>query len=404
MNFKYIGKYETSDDLGVNTFQFNHSLAHIKRENSQGEIKLTTGQKIIRKIKDLLSYIPMVLTACIIEKYLFPKKSYDISSWTPYSNNSGSSFSGSNGSGCGCCGFIDFEQPCPYNDSKYLIKTQEGTTALEISKLNKGYTIDKVPHDETKKKIVLYFQGNGTTLNDFHSLKKYKGNVETNTAFCMADWPKHGPSTGALNHETMLKQAELVYQFTVNHLGYSEENIIVKGVSLGCHQALSLAERHPKIALLDLDQPFTNMEQISRAETLSNSESSLCKLIGFLMKKAIQCYYNFDNMSDLSSLKNFTGEIKISRRTNDSLTSLDEKNLAGSCLTNEVIKKIIEEKYGSEFNASTPQERNDWMNAYLSTEHLEEAAKELTYEGDHLAVVKILKQLVTDSHTNIGGK
>jgi hypothetical protein len=43
MNFKHLGKYETSDDLGVNTFQFNHSLAHIKRENSQGEIKLTTG-------------------------------------------------------------------------------------------------------------------------------------------------------------------------------------------------------------------------------------------------------------------------------------------------------------------------------------------------------------------------
>jgi hypothetical protein len=402
MNFKYTGKFNTSDAISVKTFQFDRSLAHIKRENSQGEIHLTTGQKIIRKIKDIFSYIPMVITACIIEKFLFPKKNYNNSSWDPYWAYSGGSLSGSIGSGCGCCEF-DVYVPCPYEDSKYLISSHEGTTALEISKLKDGYTIDKVPHDNSKKKLILYFQGNGQTLENFHLLKKIEGNAETNTAFCMADWPKHGSSKGALNHETMLKQAELAYQFAVNQLGYSDENIIVKGLSLGCHQALSLAERHPKIARLELDQPFTNMQQISRAADLSNSEFNLCKLIGSLMKRAIQYYYNFDNMSDLSYIKNFTGEIKITRRTNDDLTSLNEKDLVGSCLTNDIIKKIIEEKHGTEFKASTVQERNQWMDAYLSTEHLKEDAKELIYEGDHSTVVNILKQLVTDSHVNIGG-
>jgi hypothetical protein len=63
MNFKYVGQYETSDDISVNTLQFNHSLAQIKRENSQGEINLSSGQKIICRIKDFFRYIPMFLNS-----------------------------------------------------------------------------------------------------------------------------------------------------------------------------------------------------------------------------------------------------------------------------------------------------------------------------------------------------
>jgi hypothetical protein len=136
------------------------------------------------------------------------------------------------------------------------------------------------------------------------------------------------------------------------------------------------------------------MKKISRAETLSQSSSIKSRIIGYLMKKAIKKYYNFDNMLGLEAMKKFNGKIKIIRRTRDTLTSLDEKNIAKSSLTNVIIKKIIEEKYGRSLLHSTKAERNQWMDAYLSIEHTKTLSN--TFVDDRKLIIDYLSELVVD--------
>ncbi|MDR3624463.1 MAG: alpha/beta hydrolase, partial [Chlamydiales bacterium] len=269
--------------LSLKSLEFKGSLKHIKGPDDQGQLVLSGCQKIIRHIKDFFLYIPMNIVASIIEGSLFPKIDYHKSNhlnfsyfinsgeWMPMPKPPAHSEP--------CCGSPSSPMgrqirgtyyPYRYIDSNYLIKSEEGTTALKYSGLGPDYAINKVPHDIKEKKLVIFFQGNGETLAQFDALKKTFMQT-TNTAVCMVDWAKHGASEGTLDHESMLRQAELVYQFAIQHLNYKEEDITIKGMSLGCYQALSLAERHPNISELELDQPFTTMEQISRTDAYCNS-------------------------------------------------------------------------------------------------------------------------------------
>lgn len=385
MSFNNLGNINYKS---AQTYKFNGSLEENK--NDKGLINLSIGQRIVGVIKDFFLYVPTVITASIIEKYLFPKKGVTSSfTWVDDYDRSGYDSD------------LIPSPISPYEDSQYALESQDDLTAFRFSKLWDSYMINKIAHDKTKKKLIIYFQGNGQTLNNFDDLKKHY--METDTAFCMVDWPKHGASTGALTHESMLRQAELAYQFAVQKLGYKEEDILVKGTSLGCFQALSLAKKHSNIDSLELDQPFSTMEQVSRAELLSNT-SCLGWLIGSLMKRAIQRYYNFNNMSNLDQLQKFKGSIKIIRRTNDSLTSLDDKNLTGSCLTNHVIKRIIEERVGSQLKDSSAKERDQWMDHYLSTAHIKDTSEDDSLEGDKKIMISQLKQIVEDQHVNITGK
>lgn len=395
MTFSFVNQYSKAT-----MYEYQGSLSHIKKNQREDKNKLSLGQRIVTEIKNFILYIPTYFTACKIQQYLFPEKGCYNGSWDNRRSFESSTPSFLNSFRCECCeqGYRRVQHN-HYLDHKYIIRSNEGRTALGFSRL-----IDRQNRnpDYSERQLFLFFQGNGMTLNDFDRLKA--GVVKKNTDFCMMDWPKHGRSKGALTHQSLLEQAELAYQFAVSHLGYSANNVHVKGVSLGCYQAVSLVERHPEIASLELDQPFSTMEKISRAELLSQSDFRLLRLFGSLMKRAIKRYYDFNNMTDIAQLSQFKGEIKIIRRTNDSLTSLDKDDLKGSCLTNEVIKAIIEAKYVSEFEYSTPEQRSLWMDEYLAQKKPENGSNDISLENDKIRLYELLAKIVTDKHVNIADK
>lgn len=92
--------------------------------------------------------------------------------------------------------------------------------------------------------IIIYFGGNGDSSAKFFNNSLITENpifIEYN--FIMLDYPTYGLSKGTLNEENNFKMAILTYEYVVEELGYTSDNIHVIGYSLGSGIATYLASK-----------------------------------------------------------------------------------------------------------------------------------------------------------------
>ena len=87
------------------------------------------------------------------------------------------------------------------------------------------------------KYLVIYFHASGEDIKVSHSLLNYVRNSYQVNVIAM-EYPGYSIYSGSPDSEKINQDARVVYEFVVKKLGFSEENIIVMGRSVGTGVAL----------------------------------------------------------------------------------------------------------------------------------------------------------------------
>lgn len=122
---------------------------------------------------------------------------------------------------------------------------------------------DKNRSDASKNPLVLYFPGNSVNrhdrLNDLREVAKRGFDV------LIFDYRGFGDSTGSPSETKLSADAQRVWQYARDDLGYSEKQIVIFGESLGGAVALSMwSETNsslPQPAALILNSTFASMPE-----------------------------------------------------------------------------------------------------------------------------------------------
>lgn len=114
---------------------------------------------------------------------------------------------------------------------------------------------------EGSSKLIIYFHGNAEDLGlSYDILDTLKSVLHVHVL--AVEYPGYGVYTGSPNAQSILNDAECVYDFVIG-LGFKPENIIVFGRSIGSGPATYLA-RNRKICCLMLMSPYTSIKQAAK--------------------------------------------------------------------------------------------------------------------------------------------
>ena len=112
---------------------------------------------------------------------------------------------------------------------------------------------------ENSKGAILYFHGNAGDLSRWGNIVTYF--VDKGFDVIVMDYRSYGKSTGKLSEDALFKDAQLFYNYAIDH--YEAGDLIVYGRSLGTGIATKLAsENHVK--QLILESPYFSLEEIAR--------------------------------------------------------------------------------------------------------------------------------------------
>lgn len=158
-----------------------------------------------------------------------------------------------------------FPSPSEYNINyeEIFINTPDGETLH-------GYFF---PCKNKTDKAVIYLHGNGLNISaNFLSPLQTQNHVPVNILY--ADYRGYGKSTGSPSIDTIVTDAESMYDFLIKK-GFKSENISLYGESLGGALSIRLAQK-VKIKSLTLVSSFSSLRDIAK--------DSYPFLPGFLVK------------------------------------------------------------------------------------------------------------------------
>lgn len=169
----------------------------------------------------------------------------------------------------------DFDFKLSANDKELFLKTPDGETINAIF----------ATHPENKK-VVLYFHGNGTSLDQWKNIAADFLSKATN--ILMVDYRGYGKSTGTFSEQGFYNDAETAYQYLLAN-GYVDSTIFFYGRSLGSGVAVELAVKHHVKGLI-LESPYTSVIDVAK------------KHHPYLLPQLV-LHYNFNSISKASQLK-----------------------------------------------------------------------------------------------------
>ena len=109
--------------------------------------------------------------------------------------------------------------------------------------------------------VVLYFHGNAGALNAWGT--RAETFIPRNYNLLILDYRGYGKSTGSINSEdNMHHDARVFYNYLTQQKGYTSNQIILYGMSMGTGVAAALASKVPAKALL-LEAPYFNMLELT---------------------------------------------------------------------------------------------------------------------------------------------
>lgn len=112
--------------------------------------------------------------------------------------------------------------------------------------------------NESPKGTILYFHGNAGDLSRWGNIATFF--VDKGFDVIIMDYRTYGKSSGSLSEEALFKDAQLFYDYALEH--YQEQNIILYGRSLGTGIASKLAaENQPK--QLILESPYYSLQDLA---------------------------------------------------------------------------------------------------------------------------------------------
>ena len=109
------------------------------------------------------------------------------------------------------------------------------------------------------KGVILYFHGNAGDLSRWGEIAQFF--VQKQYDVIVMDFRTYGKSTGKLSEEALFADAQLFYDYTLEH--YSENQIRVYGRSLGAAIATHTASNNNPKKLI-LETPFYNLLEVAQ--------------------------------------------------------------------------------------------------------------------------------------------
>lgn len=151
----------------------------------------------------------------------------------------------------------------------------------------------------SNKKVILFFHGNGG--NSSFRLPRADKSFKMGFNVLLVDYRGYGKSTGTPSEINIYKDAEISFNYLINTLKYSSENIYILGRSIGTTAAVDIAQ-NKNIAGLILVSPLSNAYQL-----LEEKNYKYIKFISFGI---------FDN---LKKIKNVKSKLLIIHGTKDKI-------------------------------------------------------------------------------------
>jgi len=126
----------------------------------------------------------------------------------------------------------------------------------------------------TTRRIILYCHGNGGTLGDFMPIVQYYYEWMNSSIFSI-EYPSYGPAEGKASESSVNDNVRTAYNFLLNVLEYSPQDVVIMGYSIGSGPAIWLASElcSPSIASREAARPpaalitiaaFTSVKDIIR--------------------------------------------------------------------------------------------------------------------------------------------
>ena len=116
-----------------------------------------------------------------------------------------------------------------------------------------------IPAADSSPLITLYFHGNAGNLT--HRVDHIEAIVEAGTPMLIIDYPGYGKSDGSASEGGCYRAADAAYEHLTGQ-GYSPEQIVLYGESLGTAAAVDLAARKPSAGVV-LEAPFPSARAVA---------------------------------------------------------------------------------------------------------------------------------------------
>jgi uncharacterized protein len=227
----------------------------------------------------------------------------------------------------------DFDFQLPANDKEVFLKTADGETINGIYITQPG-----------NKKVVLYFHGNGTSLDQWNSIANTI--LPHGTNLLMIDYRGYGKSTGSFSEEGFYNDAEAGYNYLLTN-GYTDSTIFLYGRSLGSGVAVEMALRH-KVHGMILESPYTSVIDVAKTH-------HPYLLPQFLLK------YDFNSLSKASQLKI---PVLIFHGVQDEVIPVRQAELINSQINSK--KQLLIFKDGNHANLSSYKEYEEALGKFLN--------------------------------------
>lgn len=161
---------------------------------------------------------------------------------------------------------------------------------------------------ENGKILVICAEGNA----GFYEIGIMSTPIELHYSVLGFNHPGFAGSTGSPFPKEEQNAADAVIQFAINSLGFSPENIMLFGWSIGAYDVLWLASQYPNIKGIVLDATFDDLLVLA----LPRMPESLSTIV----RIAIRDYCNLNNTELITQ---FNGPVSMIRRTEDEIIAVE---------------------------------------------------------------------------------
>jgi len=150
-----------------------------------------------------------------------------------------------------------------------------------------GETINGLYFPGKRSDVILYFHGNAGDLSTWQGIAA--DFTDFGFSFLIIDFRGYGKSSGRISESGFYRDADGAFKYLTEVKGFSSDQVIVYGRSIGSGVATDLASRYPVKGLI-LEAPYSSLRALAQER------------VPLLLPK-YWLSYSFDNLSKIQKLK-----------------------------------------------------------------------------------------------------
>jgi len=212
------------------------------------------------------------------------------------------------------------------NGERYKLKTADGND-IDAMFFDRRSSTSTNPHGAT---LVVSCEGNA----GFYEVGMAKTPLDAGYSVLGWNHPGFGGSTGSPFPDQEANAIDTVMQFAINKLGFSPDNILLHGWSIGGFTVSWAASHYPDIKGVILDATFDDLLPLAIPRMPEFMEAIV--RIGII---------NHINLNVAEQLIQYKGPILLIRRRSDEMITTDEFHSVSTNRGNFLLKKLLQHRY-----------------------------------------------------------